>query len=197
MAACAVQHRTARGQACGRVSRFVIHLSPSSHGPRSIAGTTSFTATSIRGSAHLCPIPQRRTAKTAGVASDSLTPPACRAYPHCAAAGDHRRARSRTTVALTTAWTHLLNGNGLDTLDFGLIACFRYFGALDRAWLLECCHRFLAASCRWRWRTTVAPYLAAGDSDASGQPEDRVLMTLRNEDPESARWPSWSACAAA
>ena len=124
---------------------------------------------------------------SAGVASDSLTPAGLQRVRTL------RRRRATiaalvigTTLALTAVWTHLLNGNGLDTLDFALIACFAvsapwtvlgFWNAVIGFWLLHVDKR---------WRTTVAPFLAAGEQDAQINLKTAVLMTLRNEDPERA-----------
>jgi membrane glycosyltransferase len=91
-----------------------------------------------------------------------------------------------TVVALTAVWAHLLGGNGLDTLDFALIACFLvsspwtvlgFWNAVIGFWLLHG---------DGRWRDSVAPHMAAGETDAPIDSKTAVLMTLRNEDPERA-----------
>ena len=88
-----------------------------------------------------------------------------------------------TVAAVTTVWAYLLGGNGIDALDIGLILCFLvsapwtvlgFWNAVVGFWLLHV---------DGRWRTSVAPYLVAGESDAPISTKTAVLMTLRNEDP--------------
>jgi len=91
-----------------------------------------------------------------------------------------------TVAAVTTVWAYLLGGNGIDALDIGLILCFLvsapwtvlgFWNAVVGFWLLHV---------DGRWRTSVAPYLVAGESDAPISTKTAVLMTLRNEDPQRA-----------
>ncbi len=91
-----------------------------------------------------------------------------------------------TVVILTALWAHLLGANGIDALDIGLIACFLisapwtvlgFWNAIIGFWLLHIDKG---------WRTSVAPFLASGNSDAPITSRTAVLMTLRNEDPERA-----------
>ncbi|RIA55023.1 glucans biosynthesis glucosyltransferase MdoH [Dichotomicrobium thermohalophilum] len=91
-----------------------------------------------------------------------------------------------TVAVLTALWAHLLGANGFDVLDVGLIACFLisapwtvlgFWNAIIGFWLLHVDKR---------WRARVAPYLAAGNSDAPINAKTAVLMTLRNEDPKRA-----------
>ena len=93
---------------------------------------------------------------------------------------------SITTAILTGLWTHLLAGNGLDALDIALILCFvisapwtalGFWNAVIGFWLLHVDRR---------WRVSVAPFMAAGDSDTPITMKTAVLMTLRNEDPQRA-----------
>jgi len=124
---------------------------------------------------------------TARAASENLTPAGLQRLSTLA----RRRAViavlvGGTVLALTAVWAHLLGGNGLDTLDYALIACFLvsapwtvlgFWNAVIGFWLLHGDRR---------WRNSVAPYLAAGDHDFPISMKTAVLMTLRNEDPERA-----------
>ncbi len=89
-------------------------------------------------------------------------------------------------AGLATAWTFMLAQNGLDLVDFGLIAFFLFsvpwtvlgfWNALIGFWLLHFDRN---------WRARVAPYLDAGNSNGPVNLKTAVLMTLRDEDPERA-----------
>ncbi len=91
-----------------------------------------------------------------------------------------------TVAVMTALWAYLLSVNGFDAFDIGLIVCFLisapwtvlgFWNAVIGFWLLHVDKR---------WRTSVAPYLAAGNSDAPISARTAVLMTLRNEEPRRA-----------